>query len=62
MTRVVIVGGTAPLEIVAMNPAVNMVKLIAVLMAEVLTPTAGANRKLLSPETSVETHRLTCSK
>ncbi len=62
MTGVVIVGGAATLEIVAMNPAVNMVKSIAVLTAEVVTTTTGANRKLLSPETSVETHPLTCSK
>lgn len=56
------VGGTAPPVIVAMNTQMDKVKSIAALMAEVLIPTAGAKRKLLSQETSMETHPLTFSK
>jgi len=62
MTGVIMVIGTAPLGIVAMNTQMGKVKSIEARMAEVLIPTAGAKRKLLSQETSMETHPLTCSK
>jgi len=62
MTGVVIVGGTARLGIVAMNTQMDKVKSIEARMAEVLIPTAGAKRKLLSQETSMATHPLTWSK
>lgn len=62
MTLVVIIGGTASPGIVAMNTQMDKVKSIGALMVEVLTPTAGAKQKLLSQETSMETHPLTCSK
>lgn len=62
MTGVIMVGGTVPPGIVAMNIQMDKVKSIAAQMAEVLIPTAGAKRKLLSQETSMETHPLTFSK
>lgn len=62
MTGVVIIRGPAPLGIVAVNTQMDKVESIVALMAEVLIPTAGAKWKLLSQETSMETHPLICSK